>query len=112
VGDWIFPALIIVVTLIETWRAALLPNAPMRRNDGLRIILLIFAAFDIGALVFVSARHGFPGFQWSHAWDLFALIAEYAKTIRTIPPRTRKKARKAEARSVLRPVRVQRPARD
>ncbi len=111
VGDWIFSALVIVVTLIETWRAAVMPNAPTQRNNGLRIIILIFAAFDIGTLVFVSARSGFPGFQWSHAWDLFALIAEYAKTIRTIPPRTSKKARKAEARSVLKPVRIQRPAR-
>lgn len=87
VGDWIFSALIILVTLIETWRAAVIPNAPTRRSDGLRIIILLFAAFDVGMLVFVSARYGFPGFRWGHAWDLFALTAEYAKTIRTIPPR-------------------------
>lgn len=87
IGDWIFSALILVVTLIETWRAAVMPNAPTRRSDGLRIIILLFAAFDLGWLVVVSARHGFPGFRWGHAWDLFALTAEYAKTIRTIPPR-------------------------
>ena len=46
VGDWIFSALIILVTLIETWRAAVIPNAPTRRSDGLRIIILLFAAFD------------------------------------------------------------------
>jgi hypothetical protein len=97
VGDWIFSALVLVVTVIETWRAAVMPNAPSRRSDGLRLIILLFAAFDVGTLIFLSARYGFPGFQWSHAWDLFALTAEYAKTIRTIPPRKRKEA--GEARS-------------
>ena len=86
-GDWLFSALVILVTVFETWRAAVTPNAPTRRSDGLRIIILLFAAVDIGTLVVVTVRHGFPGFQWSHAWDLFALTAEYAKTILTIPPR-------------------------
>lgn len=87
VGDWIFSALIVLVTVLETWRAAVMPNAPTRRSDGLRIIILLFAAFDIGSLVVISARYGFPGFHWGHAWDLFALTADCAKTIRTIPPR-------------------------
>jgi hypothetical protein len=87
VGDWIFSALILIVTVLETWRAAVMPNVPTRRNDGLRFIILIFTAIDIGTLVLHTARNGFPGLSWSHAWDLFALIAEYAKTIRTIPPR-------------------------
>jgi hypothetical protein len=103
VGDWILSALIIVVTLLETWRAAVMPNAPTRRNDGLRIVILLFATFDIGMLVFVSARYGFPGFHWGHAWDLFALTAEYAKTIRTIPPRKHKAAKAAaQARPAVR----------
>jgi hypothetical protein len=102
VGDWIFSALIILVTLVETWRAAVMPNSPARRNDGLRIIVLLFAAFDVSTLVFVSARYGFPGFHWGHAWDLFALTAEYAKTIRTIPPRkvSQRKVRATKQSSV------------
>ncbi len=108
-GHWIFSALIIVVTLIETWRAAVVPNSPTRRSDGLRIIILIFAAFDIGTLVFVSARSGFPGFHWGHAWDLFALTAEYAKTIRTIPPRKRKLGEpKTDRNARLNPARISR----
>jgi hypothetical protein len=98
VGDWIVSALILVVTVLETWRAAVMPNAPTRCNDGLRSIILLFAAIDIGTLIFTSARSGFPGLSWSHAWDLFALIAEYAKTIRTIPPRSAPETRKVLAR--------------
>jgi len=102
VGDWIFSALVILVTVLETWRAAVMPDAPSRRSDGLRIIILFFAMFDIALLVIGSARSGFPGFRWGHAWDLFALTAEYAKTIRTIPPR---EARRREAsRSARAPV--------
>jgi hypothetical protein len=100
VGDWVFAALILIVTVLETWRAAVMPNAPSRGNSGLRFIILIFTAIDIGTLVYTSARHGFPGFSWRHAWDLFALIAEYAKTIGTIPPRKieRPIAARSEAR--------------
>jgi|GEM_PF-1024638 len=100
IGDWIFSALVVIVTVLETWRAAVMPDAPTRRNDGLRIIILLFALFDVGLLVFLSARYGFHGFSWGHAWDLFALIAEYAKTIRTIPPR--KAREKAPARGEAR----------
>ena len=95
VGDWIFSALVILVTVLETWRAAVMPNSPSRRSDGLRVIILLFAMFDVGLLVVESARSGFPGFHWGHAWDLFALTAEYAKTVRTIPPREAQKRQAA-----------------
>ena len=94
VGDWIFSMLVILVTVLETWRAAVMPDRPSGRTDGLRIIILLFAMFDLGALIVVSALHGFPALRWGHAWDLFALVAEYAKTIRTIPPRKRKEERR------------------
>jgi hypothetical protein len=87
IGDWIVSAIILIVTVLETWRAAVTPDAPTRRSDGLRFVILLFAGLDIGRLIIVSSRYGFPGFNWSHAWDLFALVAEYAKTITTIPPR-------------------------
>ncbi len=108
VGDWIFSVLIVLVTVLETWRAAVMPNVPSQRTDGLRINILLFAIFDVGMLIVVSARHGFPGFRWGHAWDLFALTAEYAKTIRTIPPRKRQQNRAAgdASRMTVNPVRV------
>lgn len=110
VGDWIFALLVILVTVLETWRAAVTPNAPSLRADGLRIIILLFAAFDVGVLLVVSAKDGFPGLRWGHAWDLFALTAEYAKTIRTIPPRVRKQGKAAAgSKSALLPARVQPP---
>lgn len=102
VGDWIVSALILAVTVLETWRAAATPDAPTGRSDGLRLIILLFAAIDIGTLLFVTARSGFPGLGWSHAWDLFALTAEYAKTIRTIPPRKRKEITSFEGRGAVR----------
>ncbi|WP_298690321.1 hypothetical protein [uncultured Sphingomonas sp.] len=97
-GDWIFSALILVVTLLETWRAAVTPDAPTRRNDGLRLIILVFALIDVVKLVYVSAHQAFPGFSWTEAWDVFALVAEYAKTIDTIPPRRRRDVRTTAAR--------------
>jgi hypothetical protein len=86
-GNRVFSLLIIVVTFLETWRAAMMPDAPTHRTDAFRLIILIFAVFDIMRLAVVTSQAGFPGFNWNHAWDLFALIAEYAKTIQTIPPR-------------------------
>jgi hypothetical protein len=87
IGDWLFSVIAILVTVLETARAAVAPDAPTFRNDWLRRIILIVTALDIVGLAFGTARHGFRGFNWNHAWDLFALIAEYAKTIETIPPR-------------------------
>lgn len=94
VGDRILSALVIFITILETWRAAVTPNAPARQNDVLRVMILCLTAIDIAMLVIASARTGFPGLNWGHAWELFALTAEYAKTIRTIPPR---KARECPA---------------
>ena len=87
VGNWLLSVLILLMTLIETYRAAMTPNLPIPRNDGLRCIILIFALVGLARVVIVSAQSGFPGFNLSHCWDLFALVAEYAKTIDTIPPR-------------------------
>jgi hypothetical protein len=87
VGDWIFSIIAILVTVLETGRAAIAPDAPTLRNDLLRRIILLFTVMDIVGLAVGTAQHGFRGFTWNHAWDLFALIAEYAKTIETIPPR-------------------------
>lgn len=86
-GDWILSGLIILLTFRETAIAAMAPDSITVRNDMLRKLVLLFAAFDVVMLTVASALHGFPGFRWKHAWDLFALIAEYAKTIDTIPPR-------------------------
>lgn len=98
-GDWIFAILAILLTLMETARAAFMPDAPAPRSDFLRRIVLLFAIFDVVRLVMGAVQHGFQGFSWTHAWDLFALIAEYAKTIDTIPPRRMREpaARRSEA---------------
>jgi hypothetical protein len=101
IGDWIFSIIAILVTFLETARAAMTPDAPTLRNDLLRRIILIFTVMDIVGLAIGTAQHGFRGFSWNHAWDLFALIAEYAKTIETIPPREVKRSAAAK-REVLR----------
>jgi hypothetical protein len=85
-GGWVISIFVIVVTIIETARAAINPEAPIPRLDLLRRIILISTVLDIVALAIATSQRGFPGFEWKYAWDLFALIAEYAKTIRTIPP--------------------------
>ena len=86
-GEWIWALLIVVVALFETALAALYPDRPRRSSAGLRLIVLAFTMLDLIQLAIHTSRNGFTGFTWSHAWDLFALIGEYAKTIRTIPPR-------------------------
>jgi len=86
-GDWIWALLIVVVALFETTLAALHPDRPRRSSAGLRILILVFTLYDVVQLAVRSGHTGFAGFNWGDAWDLFALIGEYAKTIRTIPPR-------------------------
>jgi len=87
IGDWVFAVVAILLTIMETARAAFMPDAPTPRSDFLRRIVLLFAIFDVVRLAMGTAQHGFHGFTRSHAWDLFALFAEYAKTVDTIPPR-------------------------
>lgn len=86
IGGWIFSIVAILLTVIETARGAINPEAPMIRLDLLRRVVLVSALLDIVAVIVITRQRGFPGFEWKHAWDLFALVAEYAKTIRTIPP--------------------------
>lgn len=93
IGDWVFSVLAIVFTVMETARAAFMPDAPAPRSDFLRRLVLLLTIYDIVRIAAATGQHRFHGLNWSHAWDLFALIAEYAKTIDTIPPRrTREKA--------------------
>ena len=86
-GEWIWAVLIVVVALFETAQAALHPDRSRRSSAGLRLIVLAFVAFDLVQIAIHTSHSGFKGFNWGHAWDVFALIGEYAKTIRTIPPR-------------------------
>lgn len=94
-GGWAVAIFVIPITVIETARAAINPEAPTVRLDLLRRILLIVTALDIVALIFLTVQRGFPGLEWKHAWDLLALTAEYAKTIRAIPPLTKTRRRLA-----------------
>ncbi len=87
VGDWIWAVLIVAVALFETAQAALYPDRPRRSSAGLRLIVLAFVAVDLVEFLIRTRHSGFTGFNWGHAWDIFALVGEYAKTIRTIPPR-------------------------
>ena len=86
-GEWIWALLIVAVALFETALAALHPDRPRRSSTGLRLVILAFTAFDLVQLAVQTRHSGFTGFNWGHAWDLFALIGEYAKMIRTVPPR-------------------------
>ena len=87
VGNWLFAVLVIGMSVWETIQAATRPNMPMRSNEPLRKVILIFAAFDALTLAVRSYTEGFHGFSLGQAWDMCALTAEYAKTITTIPPK-------------------------
>ena len=86
-GNWIYSLLAILLSLRETYLAAMHAEQPAAANDLMRRLILLFTAFDVCTLVMATYMRGSPGLNWSHAWDFFALVAEYAKTIRTIPPR-------------------------
>ena len=100
-GEWVWAILIVVVALFETSFAATNPDRPRPSSAGLRMLVLVFVLIDLIQFAIHSEHNGFHGFNWGHAWDIFALIGEYAKTIRTIPPRKPSRAksstREAEA---------------
>ena len=87
IGNWLFAVLVILMTVRETAIAAIAPDRAAAPIGFLRRAIVLLTVFDIVTLTVVTARHGFPGLHWGLAWDLFALVAEYAKTIDTIPPR-------------------------
>ena len=87
IGNRLFAVLVILMTVRETAIAAIAPDRPAVPIGFLRRAIVLLTVFDIATLTVVTARHGFPGLHWGLAWDLFALVAEYAKTIDTIPPR-------------------------
>jgi hypothetical protein len=76
----------IVVSLLDTMAAALLPDMPLPSRPFFRTAILAYWAFDVGRVAFRSNLAGQLRFGWNDAWHRLALVAQYAKTIDTIPP--------------------------
>ncbi len=84
VSSVIFGGMSVVMMLTASLRA----DMPTRSSVWFRMLALVFFALDL----LQGAKTG----EWlgTEFW-IFVLIAEYAATIRTIPPRETKKAGKA-----------------
>ena len=93
-SDTLFSSVIFgVMSIVMMLTASLRADMPARSMMGFRMLAILFLALDV--------IKGFGTGVWAgiEFWVL-VLIAEYAATIRTIPPRESKKAaRAAEAGS-------------
>jgi hypothetical protein len=89
VTDWLFSIAAIVVSLLDTMAAALWPDKPLPSRPLFRRAILAYWVFDVGYIAYQSNLAGQLRFGWNDAWCWLALMAEYAKTIDTIPPRRR-----------------------
>jgi hypothetical protein len=88
VSSVIFGGMSVIMMLTASLRA----DMPTRSSVWFRMLALGFFALDL----LQGARSG----EWlgTEFW-VFVLIAEYAATIRTIPPREKNKSRKAAGAS-------------
>lgn len=91
----LFAILAIFVAVAATLAAALIPDIPRRPSAYFRFFIWFVTAIGLADLV-VWPSYANAHLMWGFAWDLCGLIAEYAKTIATIPPRTLPKRRVAE----------------
>lgn len=96
IANIVSATLITLCAVISTLLAALTPNWPGPPLTTIRKVILIIAVVDLIVALVDLQRTGSPQLGWGDAWDCLALVAEYAKTIRTIPPRrTREPRRKS-----------------
>jgi hypothetical protein len=85
-ADTVFSAILFgVLSLVMMVTAALRADMPTRSSMWFRMLALTFLAMDLAAGAVTGNWAG------TEFW-LFVLIAEYASTIRTIPPRELNKA--------------------
>jgi hypothetical protein len=95
----IWAGFIALVALGHTISAGIAPNRPVEPTRWLRLCLLVSATFA-WALDLLMFAFGPPNWQplvYAHASDTMILAAEYAATIRTIPPLPAKQKRRARA---------------
>ena len=76
-----------VVAVAATLAAALIPNTPRRPSAYFRFFICLVTAIGLADLIVWPSRAN-ADLMWGFGWDLCGLIAEYAKTIATIPPRS------------------------
>ena len=87
VGDIVWSVIISVLAIVNTAVSALYPDMPRRPSFPIRMFIWAIAALGaVDLFAHYQTAGEFKGL-WGIAWDIFALIAEYAKTIDTIPPR-------------------------
>lgn len=89
----------IVSGLVITLGTAILANWPTWPFFPMRILLWTIGLLQVAAIL--RWRHVTTEQYWEICWELFALTAEYAKTIDTVPPVSRRERR---ARSFARQV--------
>ena len=84
-ADTLFGSILFgVLSIIMMVTASLRADMPTRSSMGFRMFALAFFVLDVGAAVMTGKWAG------TEFW-LLVLIAEYASTIRTVPPRETKK---------------------
>jgi hypothetical protein len=90
-GEIAVTVLISALAVITTVGTALYPDMPRRPSLHFRVFIWVIAILNVLDLIWRYSAVGSGGSGWAAAWDAFALIGEYAKTIVTIPPRQRRK---------------------
>jgi hypothetical protein len=98
-GEIAVTVLISALAVITTVGTALYPDMPRRPSLTFRVFIWVITIINALDLICRYSAGGSGGSGWGGAWDAFALVGEYAKTIVTIPPRKRRepstKAREA-----------------
>jgi hypothetical protein len=88
-NEVVFTAATSLIAIGVTLAAALIPDTPRQPSFPFRCFIWFLALMDVADMAFGRPRHGEVAVWWGLVWEVFALIGEYAKTIRTIPPRRR-----------------------
>jgi hypothetical protein len=94
-GEIAVTVLISALAVITTVGTALYPDMPRRPSFHFRVFIWIITILNVLDLIWRYSADDIGGSGWTSAWDAFALIGEYAKTIATIPPRKRRERARA-----------------
>jgi hypothetical protein len=89
-GDVVWSVVISLLAVFNTVLTAINPDMPRRPSFTVRMFIWAVAAIGAVDLLAHYRMTGEVKADWGLAWDAFALTAEYAKTIATIPPRKRR----------------------
>lgn len=81
---WLVKTALIIFGIFQTISAGLAPNRPLQDNPFLRRFMIVFTALNFVTAALLA--------KVPNLLLLAMLFAEYALTIRTIPPRESKKA--------------------